>query len=154
LRNGRFATAWVDGDIGTVRPVIRRRALLVTAAATLAVASCGGSSSTGDDTGAAPSDVPAAAGTDETSTGSVAPEGADEPVSTADAGGDRSATPETVPGTSAGDPGSDQPATTAAPAPVEAPEALQFTAPLVGGGELDAVTLADKPTVFWFWAPT
>ncbi|MFM7684550.1 MAG: hypothetical protein ACKPDI_01335 [Actinomycetota bacterium] len=34
-----------------------------------------------------------------------------------------------------------------------APEALQFTAPLVGGGTLDATTLADKPTVFWFWAP-
>jgi hypothetical protein len=34
------------------------------------------------------------------------------------------------------------------------PAALQFTAPLVGGGELDASTLAGKPTVFWFWAPT
>ncbi len=48
--------------------------------------------------------------------------------------------------------------TTAAPEPAEeagaVPAALQFTAPLVGGGELDAATLADKPTVFWFWAPT
>ena len=35
-----------------------------------------------------------------------------------------------------------------------APAALQFSAPLVGGGELDASTLAGKPTVFWFWAPT
>ena len=35
-----------------------------------------------------------------------------------------------------------------------APAALQFSAPLVGGGELDATTLAGKPTVFWFWAPT
>jgi len=33
------------------------------------------------------------------------------------------------------------------------PEALRFTAPLVGGGTLDASTLADRPTVFWFWAP-
>jgi hypothetical protein len=34
------------------------------------------------------------------------------------------------------------------------PAALQFTAPLVGGGTLDASTLAGKPSVFWFWAPT
>ncbi|MEM9746172.1 MAG: hypothetical protein AAF945_05715 [Actinomycetota bacterium] len=31
---------------------------------------------------------------------------------------------------------------------------LNFTAPLVGGGELDAQTLGDKPTAFWFWSPT
>jgi len=37
---------------------------------------------------------------------------------------------------------------------VAAPAALQFTAPLVGGGELDTATLAGKPTLFWFWAPT
>lgn len=36
----------------------------------------------------------------------------------------------------------------------DAPEALQFTAPLVGGGEINAATLSDKPTAFWFWAPT
>ena len=62
------------------------------------------------------------------------------------------------------------PATGAAPDPVPAPEpaddetlaaelvvvptALQFSAPLVGGGELDVSTLAGKPTIFWFWAPT
>jgi len=33
------------------------------------------------------------------------------------------------------------------------PELLQFTAPLVGGGAIDATALAGKPTVFWFWAP-
>ncbi len=38
--------------------------------------------------------------------------------------------------------------------PVVVPAALQFSAPLVGGGELDVATLAGKPTVFWFWAPT
>jgi len=36
----------------------------------------------------------------------------------------------------------------------DAPELLQFTSPLVGGGELDATTLASKPTAFWFWSPT
>ena len=34
------------------------------------------------------------------------------------------------------------------------PEALQFTAPLVGGGEFTGADYAGKPTVFWFWAPT
>ena len=37
---------------------------------------------------------------------------------------------------------------------VTAPASLQFTAPLVGGGDIDAATLAGKPTRFWFWAPT
>ena len=50
------------------------------------------------------------------------------------------------------------PAPTDAPAPTEAPvvvpEALQFTAPLVGGGTFDGAAAAGKPTVFWFWAPT
>ena len=65
-------------------------------------------------------------------------------------------------------PGTEAPsATTAAPAPADTdgdpatteaavvvPEALQFTAPLVGGGTFDGAAVAGKPTVFWFWAPT
>ena len=47
---------------------------------------------------------------------------------------------------------SDDPATTE-PA-VVVPDALQFTAPLVGGGTFDGAAVAGKPTVFWFWAPT
>ena len=42
----------------------------------------------------------------------------------------------------------------AAPDAVAVPAALQFSAPLVGGGEFDGAAYADKPTVFWFWAPT
>ncbi len=34
------------------------------------------------------------------------------------------------------------------------PDVFAFSSPLVGGGELDAATLADKPTAFWFWSPT
>ena len=34
------------------------------------------------------------------------------------------------------------------------PEALRFTAPLVGGGEFDGATAAGRPVAFWFWAPT
>ena len=41
------------------------------------------------------------------------------------------------------------------PAPTgDAPEILQFTSPLVGGGELDAAELSGTPTAFWFWSPT
>jgi hypothetical protein len=35
-----------------------------------------------------------------------------------------------------------------------AAEVLRFTAPIVGGGELDGTSLAGKPVAFWFWAPT
>jgi hypothetical protein len=35
-----------------------------------------------------------------------------------------------------------------------APEVLAFTAPVVGGGELDGTSLAGRPVAFWFWAPT
>ena len=34
------------------------------------------------------------------------------------------------------------------------PALLQFTAPLVGGGEIAGDELAGKPTAFWFWSPT
>jgi hypothetical protein len=48
-------------------------------------------------------------------------------------------------------------ASPAQPAPVAAvsgaPDALQFTAPLVGGGTLDLASLAGPPVLLWFWAP-
>ena len=50
------------------------------------------------------------------------------------------------------DTGADDPSTTEAA--VVVPEALQFAAPLVGGGTFDGAAVAGKPTVFWFWAPT
>ncbi len=34
------------------------------------------------------------------------------------------------------------------------PELLQFTAPLVGGGEFNGADRAGQATAFWFWAPT
>ncbi|SDS76236.1 Thiol-disulfide isomerase or thioredoxin [Paraoerskovia marina] len=36
---------------------------------------------------------------------------------------------------------------------VAVPAAMDFTAPTVSGGEIDAAALAGEPTVFWFWAP-
>lgn len=34
------------------------------------------------------------------------------------------------------------------------PAALDFSAPLVGGGSFDGATMAGRPVAFWFWAPT
>jgi hypothetical protein len=33
------------------------------------------------------------------------------------------------------------------------PAALQFSAPLVGGGEIELGPLAGRPVLLWFWAP-
>ena len=37
--------------------------------------------------------------------------------------------------------------------PADAPEALQFSSPLVGGGDIELTTLAGRPVLLWFWAP-
>jgi hypothetical protein len=56
---------------------------------------------------------------------------------------------------SAAPPSSDVESTSAEVAnPAAVPELLDFSAPLVGGGEFDARTLAGKSAAFWFWAPT
>lgn len=44
---------------------------------------------------------------------------------------------------------SSEPATTVA----EIPAALQFTAPLIGGGDIELGALAGRPVLLWFWAP-
>jgi hypothetical protein len=36
----------------------------------------------------------------------------------------------------------------------DAPAALQFSAPLVGGGQFGPHMFVGKPVAFWFWAPT
>lgn len=65
--------------------------------------------------------------------------------------------PSPVPSTAPGDtspavaPGDTSPA---APPNAAAPDALQFTAPLVGGGSLDFTQYAGKTVALWFWAPT
>ncbi len=38
-------------------------------------------------------------------------------------------------------------------ADVVVPAALDFTAPLLGGGQFDGASAAGKPLVLWFWAP-
>lgn len=37
--------------------------------------------------------------------------------------------------------------------PADVPAALQFSAPLVGGGDIELTTLAGRPVLLWFWAP-
>ncbi len=49
------------------------------------------------------------------------------------------------------DAGSGTPDTVAA---TPAPEALQFAAPAVGGGEIDFTRYAGQTVALWFWAPT
>jgi hypothetical protein len=45
-------------------------------------------------------------------------------------------------------------ATTVTSVDTAIPEALRFTAPLVGGGEFDGSAISGRPIAFWFWAPT
>ncbi len=42
----------------------------------------------------------------------------------------------------------------AATGPAAVPELLQFSTPLVGGGEFAGADYAGRATAFWFWAPT
>lgn len=115
-----------------------RRAVAVAISLGIVLVACGDAE---PDTAAQPAATTAAVATANPATAPV-----DGAATTAPAApGSTAAMPAPAP-TSAG--GS---ATTAAP--VEAPEALRFTAPLVGGGTIDAATLAGPPVLFWFWAP-
>ena len=59
-----------------------------------------------------------------------------------------------TPVSAAAEPGSTVAASVAAPPVVDVPAALDFRAPLVGGGEFDGASYAGRPVAFWFWAPT
>ena len=54
----------------------------------------------------------------------------------------------------AAEPGSTVAGSVAEAPVVEVPAALDFRAPLVGGGEFDGAKYAGRPVAFWFWAPT
>lgn len=48
------------------------------------------------------------------------------------------------------------PTESASPDPVPAadvPDALRFSAPLVGGGDIELDAFAGRPVLLWFWAP-
>ena len=50
--------------------------------------------------------------------------------------------------------GSSTPASSSANIEDNVPDALQFTGELVGGGTFSGPSIADRPVVLWFWAPT
>jgi hypothetical protein len=109
----------------------RRRAVGTFGAALLLVTAAACSSGSDDTT------VASAPSADETIAAPTDPSAADD-ANGAESGPAVSSTP---------DPGDNAPA-------VVVPAALQFSAPLVGGGTFDGAASAGKPTVFWFWAPT
>jgi hypothetical protein len=135
-RSADATVATVRGVIQRFRPAARRGAL---AAAVLVSLTAACTTDGGDE---ADSTAPSAA---------TAPEATEAPATTGPAASGAPATDSTD-GTT---PAPTEPAA-AGPteAPVVVPEALQFTAPLVGGGEFDGAAVAGTPTVFWFWAPT
>lgn len=104
-----------------------RRTLLPLALAATVLAACGGTSSSSDST--AQSAQPSAPAITSTPADTAAP---------------------TDSGPAATGAGSD----TTAPPAAAAPEALQFAAPLVGGGTIDFTQFAGKTVALWFWAPT
>lgn len=70
-------------------------------------------------------------------------------------GGDEPAADETPAATQA-PAATPAPEATQAPAPAGAaavPAALDFSAPLVGGGDIEVAALAGRPVLLWFWAP-
>ena len=107
--------------------MIRRVAPILALAA---LAACG--------SGSSPDAAPAATSTTgAAATSTSAPTGSTQPP-TADVDQDRPAP-------------SDAPTTTGAV--LQAPEALRFSAPLVGGDDIELTTLAGRPVLLWFWAP-
>ena len=105
-----------------------RRPLTTLVLAASLLAACG------DDSGSSGS-----AGTPDASTAASA--GTDAPIATVAAGTDASSTVASPTG--------------ATEAPIaEAPEALQFAAPLAGGGTLAFTQYAGTTLALWFWAPT
>ncbi|MEM9515706.1 MAG: hypothetical protein AAGA42_12695 [Actinomycetota bacterium] len=109
-------------------------------------------------TGSSDNNSGGAATTDGAPTPTEAPAETDAPTPT-EAPAATEAPVETEAPTETETPETGAPAATAAPAPTDAPappapQALQFSAPLVGGGTIDpAAEFTGKPTLMWFWAP-
>lgn len=125
------------------------------ALAAVAVGAAACSSESGDTTAPEPeaADAPAATSAPAASDGAPDAEATDDelPTETLD---DAAATDAAATDDTADTPADDTPADDAPAAdPVVVPAALQFNAPLVGGGEFTGADVADRPTVFWFWAP-
>ncbi len=125
----------------TVADVFRRVVPLLLVAA-VATSACGDAD---DGTAAAPavSDTSAAAA------GNASANTAGR-LGEASAGAGSTAPTVAAPAGTAASAGTSAPNTAAMPA---APATLQFTAPLVGGGDIDLAGYGGQPVLFWFWAP-
>lgn len=128
-------------------PPRRRNLAALVAVGALVVAGCGG-----DDGGAQPTPTEAPTTAPSTTTGATDQPTPDAP---AESEGGQQVSPDDTQVTSDDtgtdtdtDNGSDE-----AEFVPSAPEILQVTAPLIGGGELDLATLADRPLLLWFWSP-
>ena len=97
----------------------------------------------------------AGCGDDMGSSGSAATDALDAATAAPTTTTPSTTTPSTATPSTTGAPGTGapQPGDTAQPAS-EVPEALQFAAPLVGGGSLDFSQYAGTTVALWFWAPT
>lgn len=71
-------------------------------------------------------------------------------------GSDPEATPSTdapAPAVTTNDAPTDGTADGSTSASAAVPAALDFSAPLIGGGEIELGELAGRPVLLWFWAP-
>ena len=133
------------GSVRRVRTTRRRSLAAVLASGAIIVSACGGEAEQSDP-GIAVTAAPTTPDLDtaeDTGVTTVVPDDAsDAPAEISD-----------DPGTD--DPGSDDDlAEPETPDPTaEAPEILQFSSPVVGGGELDLAAFGDRPVLLWFWAP-
>lgn len=126
------------------------RVLAATLAGVVALAACGGS---GDQDSVDVADPPTVA-----TTPAVDPEPTADPSTTTAGPAPDSPTDATPAGTT---PAPSGPTVTSAAtstivpttAPVAVPEALDFAAPLVTGGEIELGEYAGRPVLLWFWAP-
>lgn len=115
------------------------------AVAGLVLAACGsGGDSSADPTTTAPAPATTEPAPEATAPGATTP--ATEPAATVPTGpapSPSSAPPSSAPADEGG----------SGVVPENVPEALQFAAPLIGGGDIELTTLAGRPVLLWFWAP-
>jgi hypothetical protein len=130
----------VPAGHGIVRGMNRTRLVSGVIALALAASACG----SGDSSDAGTTD-PSPATLDTVTVDSVTSDTA--------AGDDSTVADTTTVTTDEGTPAADGTVADDTAAPLAVPAALQFTAPAVGGGEIDAAQFAGTPTLFWFWAP-
>jgi hypothetical protein len=126
--------------------MIRRTASVLLALATCVTVTACGQDRSGD---AAPLTTTANPTTDPITTADPTP--TTDPITTTAT--PTTATPTTATPTAAPTAAPASAATTNPAGALPPPDALRFTAPLVGGGDVDLAGYAGQPVLLWFWAP-